>query len=62
MIYHTLVDTEFRMGWDDYLKKLDVLETHPHGNELMYLLMKLPTPLKNRDWVFFRVLREDLGC
>lgn len=53
--YRTQVDNEYRLCWDQFVLKLDVVDSDPvTGTEVLHWVTKFPYPLRNRDYVFVR--------
>lgn len=53
--YKIQVDNEYRLLWDQFVLKLDVVDTDPDsGSEVLHWVTKFPYPLKSRDYVFVR--------
>lgn len=53
--YRIQVDNEYRAIWDQFVLKLDVVDSDPvSGSEVLHWVTKFPYPLRNRDYVFVR--------
>jgi hypothetical protein len=52
-IYKTLTDFDYQLTYDDYIKHKSVID-HVDGNEVVFHEVKLPSPLTNRDYVYYR--------
>lgn len=53
--YRTQVDNEYRIAWDQFVLKLDVVDSDPlSGSEVLHWVTKFPYPLRSRDYVFIR--------
>ena len=57
-IHRTFCDIEFQKRFDDYIKVKDVV-AQSGGCDVIYHEMKLPSPLTNRDYVYFRRTHSD---
>ncbi|KAJ7379089.1 StAR- lipid transfer protein 7, mitochondrial [Desmophyllum pertusum] len=53
--YRTQIDNEYRIAWDQFVLKLDVVDSDPlSGSEVLHWVTKFPYPLRSRDYVFVR--------
>lgn len=53
--YRIQVDDEYRLIWDPFVLKLDVVDSDPvSGSEVLHWVTKFPYPLRSRDYVFVR--------
>ena len=57
-IHRTFCDIAFQKRFDDYIKVKDIV-AQSGGCDVIYHEMKLPSPLTNRDYVYFRRTHSD---
>ena len=56
-IYKALTDFEYQKTYDEYIKHKAIIE-HVDGCEIVFHELKLPNPLTNRDYVYYRKREE----
>lgn len=61
-IYKTLTDYDYQKTYDSYIKHKSIID-NVDGNEVVFHEVKLPPPLKNRDYVYYRkcIVDEQAG-
>ena len=52
-MFKALTDFEYQKSYDEYIKHKSVID-HVDGNEVVFHELKLPSPLTNRDYVYYR--------
>jgi len=58
IFFRTLTEVEYQLTYDDYIKHKSVVG-HVAGNEVLFHEVKFPTPMTNRDYVYYRKIRAD---
>jgi hypothetical protein len=51
-------DVAYRLSWDDFAERLEVIKTDVQGLETLLWESRFPSPMANREYVFYRRTAE----